>query len=325
MKKLLQAVRKKYGLNVKSFAILRKNGKSIVIKLFSDRGTYIVKRLNISVPRQRFILAAETYLRKQGIRIPKVKKSKRQKPFMIWKGRPLVVQAWAKGEPFFLRSVRRIKTVARYLGKIHAASKGFTHKNKSAWRSTRAARWKKEYQAALARIKQWNQRHSGSSEEKIAAIREYVPFFLSSGAQAQKDWQPSSCLARYLCHGDFHMRNVLHRRKKLTIIDWEHVRYDFPSKDIARLLTEAMRGDWEWKEERFTHLLSAYLRQNPLGPRQLALLYQDLAFPHMFARFLHRERYRKMSLAKLKRFLQSEQEKTLYMLGQLNALAEKRD
>lgn len=329
MKRLLDSVRRKYGLNATSFTILRKKQKSIVIKLSCDRGTYIVKSLNISPPRQRFILAAEAYLRKHGIRIPKVEKTKQRKPYIICGGRPLVVQKWAEGDPFFLRSDRRIKIVAEYLGKIHAASRGF--QPGSGGRHMRMANWEQEYQAALALIKRWKQRHHTNDEGKIAAISEYVPFFLSCGQQVQKHLQQTAYLvsgkkqpaqALRLCHGDFHMRNVLSRLGKLTIIDWEHVCYDFPSKDIARLLSEAMRSDFEWKPERFTLLLAAYLKQNRLSPDELALLYQDLAFPHMFARFLRRERYNKMSLAQVKKYLQSEKEKTIYMLEQLKARAE---
>jgi len=104
-------------------------------------------------------------------------------------------------------------------------------------------------------------------------------------------------------------------------IDWEDARYDFPSKDISRVLSLLMRKNKKWNPRSFKHLMNGYLRENPLSRRQRHLLYADLAFSHIEERFLRQRQYADMTENEIDRFLEEEAKKMSYMLKKMKALA----
>ena len=87
------------------------------------------------------------------------------------------------------------------------------------------------------------------------------------------------------------------------------MRYDFPSKDLARVLYLLMRKENGWNKLTFHRILHAYLKDNPLSAQHQLILYADLAFPHIVERFLRKQVYQRMTHAQVLSFLQRERKK----------------
>jgi Ser/Thr protein kinase RdoA (MazF antagonist) len=176
----------------------------------------------------------------------------------------------------------------------------------------------------LSFIKGWQHNNQQTNDSKKQAILNYTDFFLATGQAIKKNitsipyfpiWKEQPLHEHYLCHGDFHTGNILISDSSFYMIDWEFVRYDFPSIDIARVLFLIMHRHKEWNVSRFQLLLSAYFKENPLTAEQMEMLFLDLAFPHAFERFVRKKEYKEMSLEEVEQFLESEHDKTNYMLG----------
>jgi CotS family spore coat protein len=323
---LLHKIESAYKLSIKSWQILRDTKKTLVIRLHTDRGIFYAKSMFITKERQKFILDAEQHLRQRGISIPAVEKTADQKPFIMWQGYPLLLQKHVPGKPYSLKTADQIRRIGQFLAHLHRSSSGFHADHGDRYNG--AARWEQEYADDLARMKRWWEEHKDENDPKINVIRSRIPFFWRAGGIAQNllhrssyflKWKTLPEREHFLCHGDFHMRNVISSGRKLTVIDWEDVRFDFPSKDLTRLLSVLMRRDRTWSRKRCMLLLNAYLRRNRLDRKAVSLLYQDLAFPHIMERFLRRQLYTKMSLPGIRRFLRMEQQKTRYMLQKAKA------
>ncbi|MGG1661945.1 CotS family spore coat protein [Brevibacillus sp. NRS-1366] len=319
--RLRESIRKEYGFTVRNMKRIPTVKNTSVFRLQTDQGNYILKSLYTSKTRQLFIIDAENYLRNQGISIPEVIPTLRNKPYFYWKHHLFILQRMYPGKPFGLRSPNRIKQAGSLLGKMHRASLGF--RSELGDRYVGPSNWMKEYEDDLSSIRAWQKRNRYKKEPKIKVILPYIRFFLSSGKTARTmlhknqfflKWRNLPTHEHFLCHGDFHPRNFLINGSDTTIIDWEDVRYDSPSKDIIRLVDNIIDRDSKWSKKKFTMLLSEYLKENPLTDQQKSIFFIDLAFPHVFERYLRKKIYHRMSPYQVKQFLRREKQKTSDML-----------
>ncbi|NGQ94805.1 phosphotransferase [Brevibacillus sp. SYP-B805] len=326
--KLIKTLAREYNLVIHSWRVLHNTPKSLVIRLQTNRGTFFAKSLYASEKRQQFILEAEDFLRQRRISIPPVEKTKENQAYIMWNHSPLLLQHGVPGRPPVLRTPYSIRQIGSLLGRLHAASIGFRSTSGKTYNG--ALTWEQEYAADLARLKSWLADHEGVNLPKIRLIRRHLPFFLRAGRQVHRCLQQSAYFRMWkaqpeylhpLCHGDFHTGNLLRCGSTLTVIDWEDVRYDFPSKDLSRLLYVLMRRDRCWRPDRWALLINAYRKQHPLDKQAMTMLYQDLAFPHLVERFVRRRLYKRMTWQQIHRFLRMERQKTAYMLRKAKARA----
>lgn len=327
MDALIRLIEEEYGLTVIRYQVERNTNKSLVLILKTSKGKYVGKSLFNPPERQDFILDAEAHLIRKGLLVPKTKQTKDHKRYIIWRGFPFLLQEWAPGPMLALNSPHRIKRTGATLGRIHAASIGFSSPTGEEYNG--ALIWEEEYDSDFAHIQLWRKQHARSTDPKHVIISQHLPFFLIAGKIAIDSlrnssyfsrWKKMPCNRHFLCHGDFNNGNLLSEKQKITVIDWEDVRYDFPSKDISRILSLMMRKNKRWKPSSFTHLMSGYLQENPLSRRQRHLLYVDLAFPHIAERFLRQQQYVDMTEREIATFLKQEIKKIAYMLEQMKAL-----
>lgn len=327
MDTLMQKIEEQYELRILRHEVMRDTDKSLVIELETSKGKYIAKSLFTTEERQLFILEAEEHLRKKGIAIPEVLLTKHRERYLTWNKNLLILQRKVSGSMLALSTPSRLEATGATLGKIHAASVGFTSKNGDQFNG--AKKWETEYEQDLAAMDAWNSQHSEKKELKTSLIVDSLPPFYGAGILAKQGLEQSSYFAtwkkqpirrHFLCHGDFNNGNLLIKNTKITVVDWEDVRYDFPSKDIMRVLYLLMRKKGKWSHQNFSHLMTGYLRENPLSRKQLHLLFVDLAFPHIIERFLRNQQYLAMPLEDIRDFFKREAQKTAYMLVQMKAL-----
>ncbi|HZG16560.1 MAG TPA: CotS family spore coat protein [Candidatus Bathyarchaeia archaeon] len=323
---LLRQINMVYGLHIQSYQVIRDSAKTMVIHLKTDRGSFFAKTMYIQEERQQFILDAEAHLRKRGIFIPQLVQTIEDKPFFEWNGNLFYLQKDVQGKAVSLKTPKQTRRIGELLGRIHSSSVGLL--SASGNRYNGALRWEMEYENDLKSLQRWQERFSDHPKPKIKLLRQHLPYFLRVGEEMHKLLQESAFFQEWknraeyqlsLCHGDFHMGNVIKSENRLYVIDWEDVRYDYPSKDLSRLLYVYMRRYHGWDSQRCELLFRAYFRKNPMKKQEKALLYQDLAFPHIFEWFLRRKQYTSMSYQQVSLFLKAERSKTKYMLKQAKA------
>lgn len=320
---LLQTASTQYGILFYEFEILHKTGRTLVLAVKSLKGDYVLKSIFTSEKRLQFILEAEHFLRLQGILIPKIFPTLTDKPYFLWEGDHYVLQEKLQGASIPPTTIEVVTHRAALLGKMHSSSLGFLSKHGPD--SCEEKQWLSTYQRKLSFMRHWAQRYENSRASKKKMILSYIDFFQQVGQELVerlerhaffKSWIEAPLQMHFLCHGDFHSDNVLTAGSSLYVIDFEFIRYDYPSKDIGRFLQGIMNRRKAWDPIWFDHLLNCYLRENPLNDNQLELMYFDLAFPHSFFRFLDKGGYRNMHLDGLTAYLQREYDKTIYFLKQ---------
>ncbi|NRS47409.1 phosphotransferase [Brevibacillus sp. HB2.2] len=326
MDDLIKKIQNKYDLTVLQHKTIRDTPKSLVIYLETTNGKFIAKALPLEKERLHFILNAEAHLRKNGVHIPDIQRTKNNKRYITHKESLFVLHQRLSWPNIAYTSPLRMERIGTVLGKFHAKSLGFSSKYGKLYNG--AEKWSVEYKTDLAALEKWELQHTGKNDRKYTTVAEYLPFFKQAGVTAKEHllsspyfstWKREPLTKHFLCHGDFNNGNLLVSNQRIAIIDWEDVRYDFPSKDITRVLSLAMRKNDQWNEELFSHLLRGYLRENPLSIRQLHLLFVDLAFPHIIERFLRKKQYDQMNLAEIQQFCNREALKTAFMLDEMKA------
>lgn len=326
MDDLIKKIQNKYDMTVLHHRTIRDTSKSLVIYLETTNGKFIGKAFPLEKERLHFILNAEAHLRKNGVLIPNIQRTKNNKRYITHRENLFVLHQKLSWPNIAYNSPIRMERIGMVLGKFHARSLGFSSKHGNLYNG--AEKWSVEYKADLASLEKWELRHGGKSDQKYAMIAEYLPFFKQAGLTAKEHlrsslyfskWKKEPLTNHFLCHGDFNNGNLLVSNQRIAIIDWDDVRYDFPSKDIARVLSLAMRRNEQWNEELFAHILRGYLQENPLSIEQLHLLFVDLAFPHIIERFLRKKLYAQMNLAEIQQFCNREALKTAFMLDEMKA------
>lgn len=321
---LLQTASTQYGIAFYEFEILHKTGRTLVLAVKSLQGEYVLKSIFTSEKRLQFILEAEYFLRLQGIHIPEIFPTLKGTPYFLWEGDRYVLQEKLQGTSFPPTTIEVVTRRAALLGKMHSSSLGFLSKHGPYASEERL--WLSNYLRELSSMKHWANWYENSRASKKKMILSYIDFFQQSGQELVerlerhaffKSWVDAPLQQHFLCHGDFHSDNVLTVGPSLYVIDFEFIRYDYPSKDIGRFLQGIMNRRKGWDPVWFDHLLNYYLKENPLNDNQLELMYLDIAFPHSFSRFVSKGGYRNMSLEAVMAYLQREYDKTVYFLQQI--------
>lgn len=321
LESLLSTVSARYGFGIEKHEILHNSTRTQVVSLQTTDGSLVLKSINFTEDRLRFMLEAQEFLRRGGIAIPRVIPTRSGAYYIGWDGHLYFLQEKIQGVSTPAFSTEVLALEAALLGTMHAASRGFYSPFGPGYAGEYY--WEKHYERKLHAISYMKERFALSHDAKKRVILENTVDFLDAGTKVLTLLQRHSGFQRwktlpnhehYLAHGDFHSENVLHTRDRLYLIDWEFARYDYPSKDINRLLDRGMKHDGSWNNASFEVLLRSYRQQHPLSEWQLQLLYLDLSFPYAISRFLHHRMYKNMTLEEVTCFLQNEREKTASLM-----------
>lgn len=144
---LLTEVEVQYNLSTQQVEVIRNTSRSYVMKITTNQGNFILKRMQMDEHRLQFMVETEDFLRCRGINIPTVYQTNENKKYMMYKGYFYVLQEWISAAPYSLTSLDHVVRLADLLGRMHAISTEFqtSHSLLRTWR----AKWRQEYEEAL--------------------------------------------------------------------------------------------------------------------------------------------------------------------------------
>jgi CotS family spore coat protein len=318
---LLAEIAIKYDLSIIHVERIRNNSRSYVMKITADQGNFILKRMHMDERRLQFMVETEDFLRGRGINIPTVYQNNENKNFINYKGYLYILQEWIDAVPYPLNSLAHVIRLADLLGRMHATTEEF----QSAHERIRIgeAKWEQEFEEALHFLGKWRDMNTGVEEPWRKAVFAYIDFYMRTGEFVKEHMkQQERCITReeshvrvVLSHHDFHIQNILlDEAGNIYIIDWEYVRYDWPSRDLNRLVYAMIKKSRAWNHHAFLKVMRAYLKVNKLSKREMKLLYLDLAFPHNLCRNLIWGKFGRMTVNQINELLQKDMEKAQYMI-----------
>lgn len=320
MDKLKSGIEQHYGIKIAEFSVIRHiKNSSYLAKITTDKGAkYVVKSLFIQPKRQHFIVQSEQLLSSRGVRLAQPVPTKENRLFFLYRGYPYVLYEWIDGPTQKLKKIRDIREIAKTVAYFHKTSCGLQYPPQSKIYSH--FDWIKEYSRRLGTLTSWKKQLGMKSDRKTRVILQAIPYFYKAGKKAKKMLKKSSYRSlsstphteQSLVHGDMHPQNIIKNRNENTLIDFEDVRYDFPSKDLIRLLSMYTKKH-RFSSEAFEQMLQGYRQIHHVSSEQLQLLYIDFLFPHIFERMLRRKKYRKWTLERIRHLIRQEKRKAKYI------------
>ena len=316
---LIASVERAYGILVTDRAVIKPGGRgSLVARLVADNGrAYAVKCLYEEPERQRFIAESERLLAERGVPLARPVPAEDGGLCLMHDGAPHVLYEWVDGPAAPLMEEEHLMDIVLLAARLHAGSRDLAYPKDV--RRYAHLDWREEYRQRIRSMESWLEKHGGASGKK-AEIAAAVPFFVKEGERALEelensrygDYRAGGLDPPTLVHGDLHHNNVLCSAEGKTLIDFEDVRYDAPSKDLLRILSMYTKRK-PFDGETLLRILRLYRRTHPLSRELRRIIRIDLWFPHIFERMLRKKVYKRLDERGVRFIVEQERRKAEFV------------
>lgn len=259
-------------------------------KIETDKGPRSLKVLHREPRRSLFSVYAQQWLVEQGARVPALIRTKAGELYVEAGHKLWIVTDWITLEPANKMDVEGAETLVYGLGEFHRASRGYMPP-KFAQQSTRLYNWPKHYAKMIDKIGWFKDLASAYPETAGSALLlQVVDRFQQQARDAMARFEQSSFRKMVakgerfwgLVHQDFGFSNGQMGPDGIWVIDLDGVSYDFPIRDLRKLITSTMDDMGAWDAGIIRRLIQSYHQANPLDRETYELLLNDMAFPNEF-------------------------------------------
>ncbi|HHV29694.1 CotS family spore coat protein [Acetivibrio mesophilus] len=266
-------------------------------------GYRILKKISNSEDTFKYILSAAEHLRKNGMNIPAVYKTRDGKDYVNINGTCYVLYEAIEGKSPSYNSPEEFKAIVKELARFHAASVGFSPLEDTKPK-IHLGKWIEQYTNQLEDMNKFYQAELDKTEnDKIGKIIiEEFPAFYERAKQAieglkgkeYQEWVKKVETSGGLCHQDFAAGNLLKNPSgKIFVLDTDSLTIDIPARDIRKLLNKIMKKNGSWDLETFKKLIRFYQSENPLTYSEWVVVKLDIMFPHLFLGAMNKFYYKR--------------------------------
>ncbi|NLU27579.1 MAG: CotS family spore coat protein [Hungateiclostridium thermocellum] len=263
----------------------------------------ILKKISNSEDTFKYILSAAEHLRKNGVNIPAVYKTKDGKDYVNINGTCYVLYEAVEGKNPSYNSPEDFRAIVRELAGFHAASVGFSPPDNTKPK-IHLGKWVEQYTEQVEDMNRFYQTELEKSEnDRIGkVIIEEFPAFYERAKQAieglkgkeYQDWVEKVKSRGGLCHQDFAAGNLLKNPSgKIFVLDTDSITIDIPARDIRKLLNKIMKKNGKWDLEILRKFIRIYQSENPLSFSEWTVVKFDLMFPHLFLGAMNKFYYKR--------------------------------
>lgn len=283
----------RYEMNVHSMSLVtaKPDKGGAIWKLATSHGPRSLKLLHRKPDRSLFSIGAQEYLVKKGARVPALVRTKEDHLYTEAGGKLWIVTDWIEPlSPVSKITLNGAATLCHGLGQFHHLSKGYVPPQGSRY-SSRLHKWPAQYKKVISKMGWFRDlaeayRDKPSSSLLLTAVgqferqaREYLErlqnsSYLKMAAMGGPYWG--------LAHQDFGWSNGQMGPGGIWVIDLDGVAYDFPIRDLRKIITSTMDDMGFWDLTWIRTVIHAYHQANPLDRQTYELLLIDMAFPNEF-------------------------------------------
>jgi len=279
-----------YNIDVDELNIIQNNGLKTLWKFNYKNKTMCLKRLRHSLDRALFSVNAQIHVFNNGGHVPKIYLNNSKSPITEYNEQLFVLYEWIDGRNLSFYDNSDFKIAMEGLANFHIASKGYLPPQ-GAKISSKISEYNKQYESMKSRMLKWKDESSlkldnssyKSYFETIDEIIEIADMAIkelnNSSYMELSNIDTSSCT---LCHQDYGEGNVLFSGEHAYVIDLDGVTFDFPIRDLRKIIGKQMQKRGEWKIEILKNVLKTYEKNNKLSSAERELLRIDLLYPHWF-------------------------------------------
>lgn len=290
---IARGVLTKYDMNVLSMHLVtsKPDKGGAIWKLQTNHGPRSLKLLHRKPDRSLFSIGAQEYLVKKGARVPALVRTKEDHLYTEAGGKLWIVTDWIQPlVPVSKITWNGAATLCYGLGEFHHLSKGYVPPQ-GAQLSSRLHKWPAQYKKVISKMG-WFRDVAEAYREKPASqlllsvlgqfeqqAREYLERLQNSSY-----WKMAAMGGPYwgLAHQDFGWSNGQLGPGGIWVIDLDGVAYDFPIRDLRKIITSTMDDMGFWDLNWIRNVIQAYHQANPLDRQTYELLLIDMAFPNEF-------------------------------------------
>ncbi len=299
----LKEVLRNYNIQVSGVRNESYKEKKGVWWIHTPEGYKILKKISNSEDTLKYILSTVGHLRKNGINIPDVIKTKDNKEYVNIKGTCYVLSEAVEGKNPSYDIPQQLMSVVRELARFHKASAGYKPPSETKPK-VHLGTWIEDYENQLEDMNNFYKKELNLKENDAVGkliIKEFPEFYKRAQkaitglkGNEYKEWVEKSENTGSLCHQDFAAGNLfLTNEGKVFVIDTDSITIDIPARDIRKLLNKIMKKKKKWDPELTRKILGYYQAENPLTPEEWQVVKLDLMFPHLFIGAMNKYYYKR--------------------------------
>lgn len=264
-------------------------------KIETNKGPRSLKLLHRKPRRSHFSIGAQEYIVKKGGRVPKIIETKEGAPYVEKGGKLWIVTDWIESLTPASKDLAGAQALCYGLGEFHRHTRGYTPPAGSQ-KASRLYRWLAYYKKIITKIDWFRNIAKAysdipSSQALLAVIDAFQrqaqdalslleqPFYTQMLSMGEEHWG--------LVHQDYGWSNGQLGTGGLWVIDLDGVAYDFPIRDLRKLISGTMDDLGRWDIPWIRGMISAYHDANPIDRETYEILLNDLAFPNEFYKHLN--------------------------------------
>ncbi|RJG23096.1 CotS family spore coat protein [Paenibacillus thiaminolyticus] len=293
VEEVARLVMSQYDMQVSSMVLItsKPDKGGAIWRIDTDKGPRSLKVLHRVPSRSLFSIGAQQYLVEQGARVPALIPTTGNENYVEAGGKLWIVTDWIEQmQPVSKIDLEGAATLCYGLGEFHRLSKGYVPPAR-AGKSSRLYTWPKYYEKIIAKIG-WFRDIANAYDEFPASqqLRGVVDEFERQAREALERLHASKYVSMTamgephwgLVHQDYGWSNGQMGPGGIWVIDLDGVAYDFPFRDLRKLITSTMDDMGIWDMAWIRGMIGAYHEANPMDREMFELLCLDMAFPNEF-------------------------------------------
>ena len=257
-----------------------------VLKLRTSAGYRMLKKVNVSQARLRFIHEAIDHLANSGFKhVPRFIRTKYGDPYVVHPSGLYYLTDWFSGKEADLKKPKNLFLAAETLARFHNAGKGY--EGGGFGQETRedfSGAWGK-YRVKLDSYSQHLSEKSERSamDELFAEYRGELAKMIEHASEQLGEAPYGAVLEwardhKSICHGSFSRQNLIVDKERMGVVDFDHCHFGHPIHDLGALLARYMPRN-KWDAEIGFSILDVYRGVRELTSEEMTVLAAYLSFP----------------------------------------------
>ncbi|MBL0387084.1 CotS family spore coat protein [Tumebacillus sp. ITR2] len=257
-----------------------------VLKLYTSSGPRMLKKVNVSDARLRFIHESLEHLYLSGLTsVPRFIRTKYGDPYVVHPTGLYYLTNWMPGKEADLKKTKNLFLAAETLARFHNAGTGF--EGGGFGQETRedfSALWGK-YRAKLASYDEHLEERRDQTimdnayvdhrKELLKMIDHAVEQLNDTPYGAVLEWAREH---KTICHGSYSRQNLIVDKERMSVVDLDHCHFGHPIQDLGAMLSRYMPR-FGWDAEIGFSILDVYREVREITKEEMTVLAAYLSFP----------------------------------------------
>lgn len=292
IERIAQEVIAQYDMQVSEMTLItsKPDKGGAIWRIMTDKGPRSLKVLHREPRRSLFCVYAQQWLVEQGARVPALIKTRNGQLYVEAGQKLWIVTDWISLTPASKVDIEGAEALVYGLGEFHRASRGYVPPE-LAQQKSRIHHYPKYYAKMIEKIG-WMRDLAKAYPDAAGSgqLLSVVDQFESQAREALAKFEKSSFRKMVakgdphwgLVHQDYGFSNGQLGEGGIWVIDLDGVAYDFPIRDLRKMITSMMDDMGVWDPAIMRRLIQSYHSANPIDRETYELLVIDMFFPNEF-------------------------------------------